>query len=167
MADPLYLPKRLRNRAANGHDHTAGLILPASAAGAKHAVPEAWADTPPPRLPDKVQAFIVGVDDAKQSRVHNAYVCDTCRVAFHTIDRHPGVTPLSMSHGMFDQGSRCEGRCVSAGYPVGALPPSLGEPTHEWFRPSAEVLDVSTPRVVEHVMRGGLLLRRYDDGHGR
>lgn len=160
MADPLYVPKRHRNK-ANGFDHTSGLVLPASAAGAKHAVPEAWADSPAPRLPDKVQAFIVGVDDARQSRVHNAYVCDACSVAFHTIDRHPGITPVAMAHAMFQPGTRCEGRAQSQGYPVGELPPSLGEPTHEWYRPSAEVLDLCTPRVVEHIMRGGLLLRRW------
>jgi hypothetical protein len=163
VGDFLHVPKRLRNTTSSGHDHTAGLILPASAAGAKHAVPEAWADSPPPRLPDKVQAFVVGVDDAKQSRVHNVYVCDAagCGVAFHTLDRHPGVTPVNMAHTIFQPGTRCPGRCLSAGYPTGRVPADLGDPSHEWYRPSAEVLDTATPRVVEHVMRGGLLLRRW------
>lgn len=158
MPDHLHIPKRLRDRARNGHDHTRGLIVPDRFAGTS-VVPASWADSPAPRMADKVQAFVQGLVDAKDGRTHNAYVCDACKAAFHTVDAHPGVTPLAMSHHMF-AATDCLGRCISQGYPAGRIPDELGEPTHEWYRPSGEALEQCTPRVVDHVMRGGLLLRR-------
>lgn len=161
--DFLHVPKRHRNKAANGHDHTAGLILPASMAGkSRHAVPESWADAPTPAIPDEVQAFIMGADDAKGERKHNAYLCDSCKAALHTYERHPGITPLRMSHALMTPGTRCPGQMVSQGYPEGAPPDVLGPPLHEWYRPSAEAMAALTPRIVEHIMRGGLLLRRWE-----
>lgn len=160
--DRVHIPQRLRNLARNGFDHTGGLRLPASVAGkTRHAVPEAWADSPPPVIPDEVQAFIAGTDDAKQLRKHNAYVCDGCKAAVHTYEQHPGITPLRMSHALLQPGTGCPGQMISQGYPEGRMPDSLGDPTVEWYRPSSEDMAAMTPRLVEHTMRGGLLMRRW------
>lgn len=162
MRDRVHIPTRLRDKAASGFDHTSGLRLPASVAGkTRTQVPVDWADQPGPAIPDEVQVFIWGVDDAKDSRKHNAYLCDACKAALHTYERHPGVTPLNMGHAVMLPGSGCPGRMVSQGYPAGDPPSQLGPPLMEWYRPSTEALAASTPRIVEHVMRGGLLLRRW------
>lgn len=135
-------------------------------AGTQMRVPERWADEPRPSLQEKVMAYVVGLTDSREGRDHNAYVCGTCGAAFHTIDAHPGVTPSSLSHATLQPGTRCEGRCVSQGYPAGAIPTSLGEPSHEWYRPSTTELDGCSPQVADHVRRGGLLLRRAGERRG-
>lgn len=124
-------------------------------------VPDGWADEPRPSIPDNTQEYVRGMTNAKAGQAHNAYVCDDagCRAAFHTIDRHPGVTPSSLSHKVLQPSTRCTGRCWSEGYPLGTPPLGLREPTLEWYRPSTDELASSSPQVVEHVMLGGLLLR--------
>lgn len=127
--------------------------------GAVSQVARGWADEPRPSLTEKVQAYVLAMTDAREGRTHNAYVC-TCGTAWHTVDTHPGVTPSTLSHAMLQPGTRCEGRAVSQGYPRGEVPPSLGEPSHEWYRPSTTELHGASDQVVDHVLRGGLLLRR-------
>lgn len=69
-----------------------------------------------------------------------------------TIDRHTGVTP------MFVKCGHCGGMATSRMYKVG---PGL-QPTHEWFRPAALrefPENYRGPQSLDHVARGGLLLR--------
>jgi hypothetical protein len=74
-----------------------------------------------------------------------------------TIDRGAGVTP------MFVKCGNCGGMATSRMYKVG----DGLEPTHEWFRPtSADELPegYTNPGALDHVRRGGLLLRPIGDG---
>lgn len=136
-----------------------------------------WTDQP---AADYTEAVLEWVFARMGDPKVNGYACDTCGQAVVTIDKHPGVTPAFVSHGQF--GVECEGTTTSSWYRVRQ---ELGVyATHEWYRPSAdELLDYHalaagpTPvghaaasewamagGTVDHVMRGGLLLRKIPDG---
>jgi len=94
--------------------------------------------------------------DAKRP-TKNAYICDNCRHATVTVDVDVGVTPFTI------QCPRCGSRSQSLCYKV--VLPSL-EPEAEWYRPKAEELVNKSPGVVEHVVKGGLLLRPVQNTDG-
>lgn len=127
--------------------------------GSRLQVPEGWADEPRPSLHEHVVAYCAGMAEQRNGQLHNAYVCDTCRQAAHTVDAHPGVTPSSLAHKSLRPSTTCEGRAWSSGYPQGDPPASLGPATHEWYRPSMDELASASPDVQHHVEQGGLLLR--------
>jgi hypothetical protein len=84
----------------------------------------------------------------------NIYTCEKCRGHIVTRDRDDGVTPFMI-------GCRatlgCKGMMKSSFYNVFDQDMAEG---WEWYRPThAEAL---TPAEREHVSKGGLLLRRYD-----
>ena len=68
-----------------------------------------------------------------------------------TIDREPGVTPFIV---------RC-GNCGQSAHSKGYKVASWLSPTHEWYRP--DTLDGLDTWHLEHVKKGGLLLRPIDD----
>jgi hypothetical protein len=90
---------------------------------------------------------------------HNIYFCPTCRQQHVTIDRDAGVTPMAIACAEF--GTSCYGQAQSAAYPIGADELS---PTHEWVTPTVEERNDLRRRsehaMLDHVMRGGLMLRR-------
>lgn len=90
----------------------------------------------------------------------NAYECDGtpeikghspakpgCGAFIVTIDIHPGVTPFMLDCG------RCGGWAHSKFYRVA----DWLEPTHEWYRP--DTLEGINPAYLEHLSKGGLILR--------
>lgn len=94
----------------------------------------------------------------------NVYICEGrkhatpphpgCRSSMVTIDREPGVTPF------ITRCDTCGGEAVSMGYRV----PARLVPTHEWYRP--ETVDAnSNLNTIEHLRKGGLLLRAIEQRH--
>lgn len=96
-----------------------------------------------------------GLDEDAAPRI-NAYTCEACGGVTVTVDRDRGVTPFII---VCRARPDCDWRATSAFY---RPPDGVGEPTHEWYRPSepeTAALGESTQR---HVAQGGLLLRPID-----
>jgi hypothetical protein len=88
----------------------------------------------------------------------NGYSCQSCPARFVTIDVDEGVTPFMVSHAKFELGTLCTGMCHSHFYKI----PQDLEPTHEWYlldMPTARKRYRREPAMVDHIERGGLLLR--------
>ena len=89
----------------------------------------------------------------------NAYVCPKCKAPTVTVDVDDGVTPMFL-------GCRatpgCDGMAQSSMYPKEPRPPWVPEPAWEWYRPTlkqAKKKEARYPGTLDHVRRGGLLLR--------
>lgn len=128
---------------------------------------DAWTDAPPAQYPPHVADYIGHELATRTSDAYplNGYVCEDCKGLTITRDRHPGVTPMFVSHEQFDPATRCPGRTASLGYPTAELPAGW-EPSHEWYRPSEPALlgidsngIASRDAIIDHVLRGGLLIR--------
>ena len=83
----------------------------------------------------------------------NGYVCENCPHKMVTIDREAGVTPFMMPC------ENCKGWMRSSMYRV----PQNLTPTHEFFRPSYEMLKTLTPGLFDHVKKGGLAFRKIGE----
>lgn len=136
----------------------------------------AWSDQPAADYPESVLEWVF--TKMGDPRV-DAYHCKGCDQVVVTVDKHPGATPMFVSHGMF--GVECDGETASAWYRV--RQEFAVYATHEWYRPSAdELLDQHALAArshfataaeqrstyiargaIEHVLRGGLLLRPIPD----
>jgi hypothetical protein len=88
-------------------------------------------------------------------RGKNVYVCDYDKNHLRvTVDIHRGVTPFLKKCPV----EGCTGIGVSSMYSVG----EWGiEPEWEWYRPSRDEFIGLSRETREHVMRGGLLMRKY------
>lgn len=117
-----------------------------------------WTDLPPAQYPADTVEFIRIALAAPDRKTLNGFLCDGCQGITMTIDRHPGYSPLYVDHKAFDPASRCPGMGTSLEYPDD-LPPADWTPSHEWIRPSEFVLMTLEDKFVDHVMRGGLILR--------
>jgi hypothetical protein len=85
-------------------------------------------------------------------RGKNIYVCDSDRNHLQvTVDIHRGVTPFLKKCPV----PSCPGIGVSSMYNEWGL-----EPEWEWYRPSRDEYSGLQPSMKEHVMRGGLLIRK-------
>lgn len=88
----------------------------------------------------------------------NVYTCQQCGRQIVTVDRDSGTTPFMIGCNEGPPGG-CAGAAFSSWYqPI----PGAGDPTHEWYRPTAEeteALDRQYPGMAEHVRLGGLALR--------
>lgn len=83
----------------------------------------------------------------------NVYRCPACNANTITIDRDEGVTPMFLAcRATID----CDGRAVSSMYQVDQ---SLVA-TYEWYRPTMKNARRQGPDVLDHVKRGGLMLRK-------
>lgn len=152
--------RRQRNEAArarkiNGHRPEPKLVVP-------HIVDhpaEDWTDLPPAAYPPvTVERVILPRLVAGEDLIRrNAYRCVGCDALTITYDRHPGITPAWVDHRRFDPDTRCEAVTASLNYPPD-LPASY-EPSHEWYRPAEDVLVTLGDAAIEHVLKGGLLLR--------
>ncbi len=80
----------------------------------------------------------------------NVYVCRSCRGHIVTRDVDKGVTPFTTSCKVTDG---CPGLMQSSMYRVA----QFGPETHQWFRPANAA--GLTQNTLDHVARGGLLLR--------
>ena len=101
-----------------------------------------------------------GFDNA--SRI-NVYQCEhNPSHTIVTVDREPGVTPFTIqcphceALGTLGAGLYRHPAMRSAMYRVH---PRL-KPTHEWYRPDS--LDGFKPGMVDHLLRGGLTLRKIE-----
>lgn len=91
----------------------------------------------------------------------NGYRCSVCRKTLVTINVDVGVTPISMACRCTEG---CSGIGMTMGYPPLHLKPvDLGDPTHEWYRPD-EIDDEGEDEESDHLMNGGLLLRKVSGG---
>lgn len=116
-----------------------------------------WTDLEPAQYPEDTVEFIRLALAAPDRRVLDAFVCDGCLGITITRDRHPGFHPRLVDHRKFDPSSRCAGTAVAVGYPEDM--PSDAVASHEWYRPAEdELLDLPNA-FIDHVLRGGLLLR--------
>ncbi len=82
----------------------------------------------------------------------NIYVCESCKGHIVTVDRDAGVTPFLIR---CEASAGCGGRMKSSLYRV--FDQSM-RASHEWYRPAAP--QVLTGNTLDHVMHGGLLLRK-------
>lgn len=88
----------------------------------------------------------------------NIYTCDTCGGHIVTVDIDAGVTPFMIACKVAET---CEGRMRSSLYRV--FDQSM-RASFEWYRPGApQSLSAHT---LDHVMKGGLLLRAAIDPRG-
>ncbi|KQW22131.1 hypothetical protein ASC80_01670 [Afipia sp. Root123D2] len=81
----------------------------------------------------------------------NIYVCDACHGHIVTIDVDAGVTPFMINCRAHP---RCKGTMRSSMYRVFDQDMAA---SHEWYRPTPD--DCLRPGEIEHVLKGGLLLR--------
>jgi hypothetical protein len=81
----------------------------------------------------------------------NIYTCEACHGHIVTVDVDEGVTPFMLTCKAHE---RCSGTMLSSLYCV--YDQSMAA-SHEWYRP-ASTADLS-PGLLEHVLKGGLLLR--------
>jgi hypothetical protein len=101
----------------------------------------------------------------------NAYWCDSCHGYVVTIDVDDGVTPMFLACRAkgepTDPGNDCRGTSRSMMYPDEPWPDQDGygnaiptEPEWEWYRPTLKWARRQGAETLDHVNRGGLLLRR-------
>lgn len=118
-----------------------------------------WSDLPPAQYPEDTVAFIrLALSAGEQRKTLDGFRCDVCQGLTMTVDRHPGYHPRYVDHRQFDPNSRCPGTGISLEYPDDA-PPAEWVPSHEWYRPSEDELVTLSDAFIDHVLRGGLILR--------
>jgi hypothetical protein len=118
-----------------------------------------WTDLPPAQYPPDTVAFIrrtLELGDLRLARV-KGYRCDACNLVLATLDRHLGFSPDYLDHARILD-SRCPGTFISFGYPEEDLPAGAA-PAFEWFRPGEVALLELGDEFINHVMKGGLILR--------
>lgn len=107
----------------------------------------------------------------------NVYTCQKCGGRVTTIDVDQGVTPFMIrcrvdtaDHeilttyipGIAAQVKpNCGGQMHSSFYPLGRRPSSIPAPSFEWYMPDEEEKRGLSQMTLEHVEKGGLLLRRH------
>lgn len=116
-----------------------------------------WTDLPPAQYPPETVTFIRLALEAENRRTIKGYRCDKCDLVLATVDRHPGFSPDYLDHARILD-SRCPGLFVSFGYPDEELP-SGAAPAFEWFRPGELALLELGDEFINHVLKGGLILR--------
>lgn len=107
-------------------------------------------------LPPKVQDWLRMQREADRGDI-NVYTCGYCGGQIVTVDTAKGVTPMMI----FCRATpHCDGTMQSAWYRCS----QELEPTHEWYRPKSKkgLNEIE----IEHLMKGGLLLRRAGEQEG-
>lgn len=107
----------------------------------------------PAQLPADIVAWCKDMEATGKSGKGklNIYTCDTCRGHIITRDLDTGVTPFMTScHATPD----CKGSMSSSFYRVAE---QRTRASRVWARPI--ISDLLKPDVLEHVMKGGLILR--------
>lgn len=104
----------------------------------------------------------------------NAYYCEDCRGYLVVVHADDGVTPMFLACRVkgepTDPANDCKGRSHSLMYPTEPWPEKDGfgtaiptEPTYEWYAPDERERRTLKPDTLDHVERGGLLLRPIAD----
>lgn len=126
-----------------------------------------WTDLPPAQYPEDTVAFIrLALSAGDTRKTLDAFRCDACKAVTVTVDRHPGFHPPYVDHARFDPDRvRCPGLARSLGYPDDL--PSDVVPSHEWYRPSEDELLELGDAFIDHVLRGGTILRVIPAEAGR
>ena len=93
----------------------------------------------------------------------NGYRCDACHKYIFVIHKDKGVTPMFLACRATEG---CEGNSVSLGYPAergNPMPPHLQEKIQwKWVRPTQKEWEEMDDAMKDHIMRGGLELRRKE-----
>lgn len=89
----------------------------------------------------------------------NIYICDTCGHHIVTKDLVEGTTPFMIS---CQRADKCLGKMASSFYRVFDPEDKMAH-SHEWYKPHILLANM-TPAVIDHVQRGGLLLRPVGGG---
>ncbi len=84
----------------------------------------------------------------------NIYTCDLCFEHIVTVDSVEGTTPFQTNCKATEG---CKGSMQSSFYRVFDV---RMKPSHEWYKPDAEECVVLHRYALEHVSKGGLLLRK-------
>lgn len=115
-----------------------------------HTDPQAMLDA---RLPIETAEHLARLEVSGQSMKGrlNIYTCDKCRGHIVTRDIETGVTPFGTS---CRATADCGGMMQSSVYHV---QDQRMRASHVWYRPT--INDLLKPEVLEHVNRGGLILR--------
>lgn len=118
-----------------------------------------WTDLPPAQYPEETVGFIrLALSAGEQRKTLDAFRCDACQGITITVDRHPGYHPRFVDHRQFDpERVGCPGLATSLEYPDDL--PSDVSPSHEWYRPSEDELVTLEDRFIDHVLKGGTILR--------
>lgn len=95
----------------------------------------------------------------------NVYTCPDGHQTV-TLDVDDGVTPMFLGCRHDGTETACNLMAESACYPDGPMPESLREAYEEfgweWYRPSMKWARRQGPEMLDHVERGGLVLRRHE-----
>lgn len=147
--------RKLRNRIIERANGSAPQLVRPHFPGVEVA---AWSDAPPAQYPPDTVTMVKGLLELgdRLARI-DVYRCDTCAGLTVTRMTHPGVTPKVIDHNRFSHDTRCPGTTFSAGYPDDV--PADWAPSHEFYRPSESELRRLPDEYIDHVLRGGLLLR--------
>lgn len=89
----------------------------------------------------------------------NGYICtsDDCKRVTITVDVDDGVTPFMI------RCPGCKSTAVSCMYPTSGPVPPVESATLEWYKPDEKEMRRMHPANLDHVRRGGLLLRKRTD----
>lgn len=118
----------------------------------------AWSDAPPAQYPpDTVRLIRQLLELGERLARIDLYRCDACQGLTMVRMTHPGIAPKVIDHNRFSTDTRCPGTTVSLGYPDDV--PSAWSPSHEFYRPSEVALLELNDVAIDHVLRGGLLMR--------
>lgn len=93
--------------------------------------------------------------DSKPENRINCYLCRNCGHIIKTIDVDYGTTP------MFIKCEKCSFDLASSTF-YENMPQEI-EPTYVWYRPSLKETLKLTCRMVDHVLKGGLVLKPIKD----
>ena len=91
----------------------------------------------------------------------NIYLCDHCGYEIVTVNVDEGTTPMLIAC-QVKTGSpevRCHGTMCSVWYRVS----QDTRPTHEWYQPSPKWARRKGEAMLDHVRRGGLVLREIEE----
>jgi len=91
----------------------------------------------------------------------NAWCCEKCGGLTVCKDIHEGVTPMFLGCRAAGSLEECDGMAVSSGYPSTPPPPHiLKKLAWEWYRPSQTEFDKMDEAGKDHVLHGGLNIRK-------
>jgi hypothetical protein len=107
-------------------------------------------------LSAETEAHVASIAKYLADRPTNGYHCPVCGRTMLVTHADPGVAPIFLTCRMTEG---CGGRSFSLNYPTSPIPAHLGEPTHEWYRPTLEEFETLDGAMREHVLGGGLILR--------
>lgn len=96
-------------------------------------------------------------DTPEPRRTLNIYTCESCGFHIVTKDVDVGTTPFMIPC----EALACEGRMLSSMY---AVFDQNMRPGYHWYKPAAPEWGALSPGELEHVRKGGLLLRKADGG---